>query len=275
LNASKKVEEKYFDSSFLSFLCTVNKAVEYIKYLLKGKGAHGLHSPFLFDFYNFCCDKTRLYNAFEVIENERVCLLKNDRVLHVVDHGAGSRVLKNNERSIGQIAKTSLKPPKYAQLLFRLNEFIKADRVLELGTSLGTTAAYLAMSAKQVCTIEGDSSIQKEAVSLFNTLGVKNIDSKLGLFDEVLPELKGTFDMVFIDGHHDGEATISYLNELFPMLTENACVVLDDIRWSESMQEAWLTAAKDLRFNVSIDIFEMGILFKRPGQMKEHFIVRY
>ncbi|MGB1032459.1 MAG: O-methyltransferase, partial [Flavobacteriales bacterium] len=227
------------------------------------------------DFYNFCCDKGRKYNAFDTLEKERRSLLSNNTRLEITDYGAGSKVFTSNQRSISQIAKTSLKSGKQAQLLFRLNVFLKAERVLELGTSLGLTAAYLSKSASQVVTIEGDESIHLEAKKLFQKLNLKNVDALNGEFEKVIPNLSGKFDLIFIDGHHDGDATLNYLDILYPMLSAQGCFVLDDIRWSKSMNEAWKHASFDERFNASVDLFEMGILFKQPGQTKENFVVRY
>jgi hypothetical protein len=49
---------------------------------------------------------------------------------------------------------------------------------------------------------------------------------------------------------------------------------LDDIYWSKEMEIAWNKIKADERINVSIDLFRMGIVCKRPGQRKEDFVVK-
>jgi len=62
--------------------------------------------------------------------------------------GAGSRLGAYRSRTIGSIARTSAKPAKYGQLLFRLAQRFQPKTVFDLGTSLGLTTAYLAKAVE-------------------------------------------------------------------------------------------------------------------------------
>ena len=123
-------------------------AKKYLRYYLKasnGKG-HGIHSPFVFDFItNVLIDKKQ-YPSYPKIEAIRATLKANKITIEVEDFGAGSNSLRSNNRVIKDIANSSLKPKKYAQLLYRMVQYYKPNNVLELGTSLGVTTAYLALA---------------------------------------------------------------------------------------------------------------------------------
>lgn len=256
----------------------MNRAVEFLKYTLAARNEHGLHSPFLFELYNEVFKSPKQYYCFEELESQRKVLLSDHSSIRVSDFGAGSSYGSGDLRSISKIAKRSLKSRKYAQLLFRLTLHLKAKKVLELGTSLGLTTSYFALSDKQskVFTIEACPNIHRKAQKMFEELGLENIHAELGQFKDVIPSLEGDFDLIFIDGHHNGEACLEYLNQLKSKLNpRGAVIVVDDIRWSSGMNQAWKKMLEDSFFQVKLDVFELGILIFRPEQAPSHHILRY
>ena len=52
-------------------------------------------------------------------------------------------------------------------------------------------------------------------------------------------------------------------------------IIIDDIRWSKDMYLAWKQIIDDKRFNLTMDLFQLGIIAKMQGKEKEHFIVKY
>jgi predicted O-methyltransferase YrrM len=93
-------------------------------------------------------------------------LLQNKALIEVEDFGAGSTILKTNQRAIHKMAQSSLKPKKFAQLLYRVVQYYKPQTVLELGTSFGITSAYLASgnAASTLHTLEGSPAIASIAI---------------------------------------------------------------------------------------------------------------
>ena len=92
--------------------------------------------------------------------------------------------------------------------------------------------------------------------------------------DENLP-ITGKYDFIYIDGNHKKSPTLRYFKMLLNHLSENGLMIFDDIHWSEEMEEAWNIIVEDPIITVSIDIFKFGIVSKRKGQRKEHFILKY
>ena len=56
--------------------------------------------------------------------------------------------------------------------------------------------------------------------------------------DAVLEEMRPV-DFIFIDGHHDEQATIGYFEQVRPWLADRNAIVFDDIDWSDGMRAAW------------------------------------
>lgn len=251
------------------------RAFAYLRYLWKAQGIHKAHSPFIFSLFNEVLNRNKHFYVFDHIEAQRRLLSKDHGLISVEDHGAGSNRLKGNVRRISSIANSSLKRPKYAQCLFRLCDHLHAKQVLELGTSLGLTTAYLAAATEEVTSVEGAPEIAHIARNQLKQLDL-HATVVNAVFAEVLPELQTKeYDVIFIDGHHKGEALLSYAEALIPTLTENGVLVVDDINWSSDMQTAWQQLAQRQEFELAVDLFEMGILFKRKGMQKQYQVLRY
>jgi predicted O-methyltransferase YrrM len=160
-----------------------------------------------------------------------------------------------------------------------VNRF-QPEEVLELGTSLGISSAYLASanSKIKVITIEGCKEIAEKAKENFKKLGLQNIEQHLGNFDDVLPQLlseKKKIDFVFFDGNHRKEPTLNYFKQCLAHAHEGSIFIFDDIYWSSEMKEAWNEIKMNERVTVTLDLFFMGIVFFRKEQVKQHFIIRY
>ena len=100
----------------------------------------------------------------------------------------------------------------------------------------------------------------------------------VGNFDEILPGVINQLDyldFVFIDGNHRKEATLNYFNWCMPKLSENGILIFDDIYWSKGMKEAWQEIKMHPQVTVTIDLFWIGLVFIRPGQVKENFKIRF
>jgi hypothetical protein len=51
--------------------------------------------------------------------------------------------------------------------------------------------------------------------------------------------------------------------------------VFDDIHWSSGMEKAWEYIIKHPEAIVTIDLFELGLVFFRKTQVKEHFVLSF
>lgn len=257
--------------------------IKFLKYIFlakNGKG-HGIHSPFVFDFVIKVLNDTTKYKDYNIIENHRKKLKENKRVLNIHDYGAGAVKGTEKKDSIANIVSRTAKPPKYAQLLYRIAAYFQPACMLELGTSLGVSSMYLSMGNPQgkLYTIEGAKEIAAEAEKNFEKLGLHQITSITGKFEEVLPELLQNIpspDLVFIDGNHKKEPTIAYFKQLLPLCKSSTVLIFDDIHWSTEMEEAWNLIKQQKEVKLTIDLFFIGLVFFREEYTEQqHFMIRF
>lgn len=258
----------------------ISNAFRYLKYALKAKDEHSLHSPFLFELYENAIKQSASFYKFKNIEQVRLQMLSSKETIEVLDLGAGSRVSKSNQRKVSDIAEHAVKPAKYGQLLFRLVNYFKPQTIIELGTSLGITTSYLASvnSNSKIFTFEGSPEIAKIARSNFKALGLENIELLEGNFDETFPvKLRdiNEVDLAFVDGNHQKEPTLKYFEQLLAKSHNDTVLVFDDIHWSGGMEEAWNEIKADERVTVTLDFFYLGLVFLRKEQVKQDFVLKF
>lgn len=257
----------------------LQQIIDYITFIGQSNNSHGIHSPFVFNLYNEVLNVKKNYYLFGPIESLRCSYLRNDNFIKMLDLGAGSTLGKATQRKVSKIAATSLQSPKYAALLFRLIDYFQANNIIELGTSLGITTCYIAKAKKNstIISIEGNPDLAALAMQGFKKMGITNINLKTGSFGtHFLPALKELrqIDFILFDGNHQLKPTLQYFEEALPFSHENSVFVFDDIYWSSEMKQAWQIIKAHPQVKVSIDLFEMGLVFFKQGQHKQHFKLR-
>ena len=250
----------------------------YIAYRRRAVNRHGVHSPFVDDLIDKVFRKKHWENK-EAIKALRKELFANHVEIEITDLGAGSRVDNNSRRKVSKIAKVSATPLRKSAVLQRLVDFMGYKTILELGTNLGLTTAVLA-SAKakpKIVSIEGAPALA--------AIAVKNLE-KLNLHTEILT---GSFedtldlalvrleqvDMAYVDGNHRKDATLAYCDAILKRMHNDSVLVIGDIHWSIDMEEAWELIKSKPEVRVTIDLFDMGLVFFRKEMTPEHYTIYY
>jgi len=221
--------------------------------------------------------------AVDLIEALRARLRTSDAAVAMTDFGAGSNFApgegpakRDASTTVGEITRTTSKPPRWARFLFHVVRNAKPAHAVELGTSMGISGAYQGSALRlngqdgKLVTIEGSPSSANLAEGHLRGLGLVPdvVSIRTGTFGDVLPgvlEELATVDYVFVDGHHDEDATKEYFAAVKPFLTPGATVVFDDIRWSAGMQRAWRAVQDDPDVSVVLDCRTVGIVAVDPS----------
>lgn len=263
-----------FVAMVFNFIC------DYLKHRLTAKSRHGTHSPFVYKLTDEVIYDFKSKSDYKSIEAQRKKLFNDDSLITVTDLGAGSHLNKNRTKKVKEIAKNALKSPALAQLIYRLAKDNRPESIVELGTCLGITTAYLAKACPnaEIITIEGCPETAKVAYRNFSELELENVELQVGNFDEILPGIiEGVekLDFVYIDGNHRKEATLNYFKWCLPKVHEGSLLIFDDIYWSKGMKEAWREIKDHPEVMVTIDLFWIGLVYFKKGQVKEHFKIKF
>ncbi len=118
-------------------------------------------------------------------------------------------------------------PAEDGQALFDLIVKNGYTRALEIGTSTGHSGIWLAWGLSKtggkLITIDIDEERYREALGNFRNAGVSGyVDARLGDAHELVPQLAGPFDFVFIDADKDWYT--QYAKAVLPKLTRGGCL---------------------------------------------------
>ncbi|MFL5930190.1 MAG: O-methyltransferase [Gaiellaceae bacterium] len=124
--------------------------------------------------------------------------------------------------------------PVEGRFLGFLVRALRAKRVLEVGTFTGYSSISMARALPpdgKVTSVDVNAETTDIARRYAAEAGVADlIDYRVGPGREVLAELDGAFDLVFIDADKDGY--VDYYEAALPLLADEGLIVADNVLWS-------------------------------------------
>ena len=124
--------------------------------------------------------------------------------------------------------------PLVGRFLHILARASRAKRVLEIGTAIGYSAIWFGLAVKQhkgtVITIEIDEDTAREARRNIAKAGLqRTVEVIRGNGIQVIPKLKGRFDIIFIDDSKENYP--KYLEMCIDRLNKNGLLIADNALW--------------------------------------------
>lgn len=120
------------------------------------------------------------------------------------------------------------------RFLSMISRLVQPKLILEIGTYTGYSALCLAEGLKEdgmLHTIDINEELETMAGSYFRKAGKQNqIIMHIGHALEIIPELKGEFDLVFIDA--DKENYVNYFNLVIDRVRNGGIIIADNVLWS-------------------------------------------
>jgi predicted O-methyltransferase YrrM len=262
---------------------SIRIAVKRFYYYLTAHNAkgHGVHSPFVFDFIQNVLNDDRFFYAYQSIENLQKRMLYDTSISSLENFDSTDSGDKMPQVRIADIARSSETPLKYRQLLFRIIDHYAPVYLLELGTSLGITGAYLAMANPSVVltTFENSANIASLAKANFQKLGIKNIrviEGDLGQHLSTWLNDQSQIDFVFISGRYQYISIMHYFNQVLSHTHEYSIVVINHIHCSDGMERSWNEMKHHPAVTLSIDLFQMGLIFfRKEFKVKQELAIRF
>lgn len=161
---------------------------------------------------------------------------------YIEDHTSSeSEVLKNLDRNthLTEMKPRMLSGKVQGRFLSIISKMMQADRILEIGTFTGYSAICLAEGLKQdgkLITIDIDEERVDFVQEAIQAAGFDDkITCKIGLAEEVIPQIEEIFDIVFIDADKINYSL--YFDLVIDKVRSGGIILADNVLWSGKVVE--------------------------------------
>lgn len=202
-------------------------------YKIRHHRGHGIHSPFVFNLINKVIEEKTPYPAYEDIKF----------------------ILRSMSYKYCQLNKNN-------KLFFRLTNYFKSERILEIGSGYGiNTLCLTASDINAECTcIELSDGKYNIAKKLY-----ENWNRKITLCTEdKLPILSQKQDCIFINLVNYNFLPSNLNQYLLDQSYEKTFVIVEGIRTNKQCQMLWKGIMDIETRTAALDLFNIGVLFFDP-----------
>lgn len=235
---------------------TWRKTILLYRFLRYRKG-FGVHSPFAFSFITKVIDERCEYYAYRDIE------LIRRQLMH-----ARCAELKSDIKE------------SHGQLLFRIVNYFKPRKLVQVGASAGIGTLYMtACSSRMDYMVLGKSqeSIDQTAWSLKKMYPAGSRGTLMvGDYKQHLAkalEQMGTIDLLFLDAPEEKENNRIYINEAMQHIHSDTIFFIEGIRANKEMRLLWEELCSQEKVAVTFDLYSVGIVFFNKRLYKQNYVV--
>lgn len=258
------------------------RIIFFFRYVLfaRHRRGHRIHSPFLFAFVKEVLNNRAKITDYDIIESfffKKASL--NLPPIEVRDLGSSSKTFYRSKRPFSKLLKRSSVSKKYGRLLYRIIKYFKPENILELGSSIGVSTIYMSRGnmSSVINSVEGNASLIELARECAKEVSCNNINYHQMLFHDYLVSNlhhNTKYQLVFIDGDHQYESTLRYFNMLVGHVPDGL-IIIDDINWSCAMIKAWQKICNHPDSQLTINLYQFGLVFTGKHLTPGHFMIRY
>lgn len=240
---------------------TIGRWLDYISYVFQSTNRHGIHSPFVYSFTDLILYKPN--KPIESIEFQRTQMIQSKSDFF--------------GKSLSKFVDEFTLNSKYTSLLYRISLSYKFNKIREWGLTTGIETNYLLYPLLVELNIPVSYEYRFKSKNPVKTLTnenlINNYTCEINNID--WSENNEGVTLEFINFNESPDDIWNAIDELKNNSLDNTVVIITNIRHTDEHYITWRQICNMEEFNVSIELFRLGILYFRRGQVKEHFSIRY
>lgn len=223
----------------------------------------GIDSPYIHHLVRYVIEAKMHYYPFKKLE--RQC----KKVISDLKEKSREKPLSEEDRFCVKNELDRLNDCTHMyRFLFRLVNFTKPKTLAIIGDDSGLLLSYMAKvdSRRDILSLGSRKFLSDFAKLILNEQGISNVQHcDFSLIN------KSAFDFIHISRSAGTNILIEFENNLDKYLNKESYLVVENIHKDEKMIMLWDRLKKMDRFNVSLDLFDVGILIARKGLNKQDY----
>ena len=152
-------------------------------------------------------------------------------------------------KEIEKVASGSKKLNKADKLLYRLVADAQPQNVWLLGKYKQIEQLIIQQAAPQ--------------------MEAKSIDNASHWKDLIPPQV------IYLDASLNAQSTMDYFNRILPKMQLDTLLIVNNIQESMLTKTFWNSIKSHQKVTASVSLFWMGLIYCRPGQVKEDFLIKF
>jgi hypothetical protein len=219
-------------------------------------GGYGVHSPFVFDLITNVIEEKRRYYCYEMFDNIRFQLKRESCRIKCGDR----------ELTIRQALNRFDFSVKGHELLFRLANRFRPEKILVAGSCLGLTPLYITAYSKNAnCIVfEPEPSVAVIARNMIK----KYAHSSINIYENIphefdIPALNN-LDFIVWGKTETGFFSLNAFEYILRYVMDGSVMIISGINASHADKRTWKALCTHPKVSVTLDLYSFGIVFFTP-----------
>ncbi len=223
----------------------------------------GIDSPYVYHLVRNVIEAKMHYYSFKKMD--RQC----QNMLSIIKEKTLDESLNAKQRIWFKSEYEHLKDcTKLNRFLFRLINFVNPQKIAFIGDDSGLNLTYLAKvdTRRNLFCLGARLFVQSFSQLTLNEQGVSNLS-----FSKLNSSNNHAFDLIQISRMVELDILLEFEKNLDQYLNKEAYLIIENINKDEERNLLWNRLKGMERFNVSLDLFDIGILIARKGLKKQDY----
>ncbi len=249
----------------------------YIKYFLSSQTRYEIHSPFLYNLVTGPINDKNDYPEYRLMKSINKDVYED---LFRSNDAKTKEFLELPSIGLRKQRKNIVKNNKYHRLVFRLIRYFNPKTIIDLGSFTGLSAIHMSIASPESQIITFPCS-QLTYNLLYDN--ISRIDFNNIILSEIFSaSLSSQFenknqkiDLICINRFCEPGEILKIIEDSIPFLSNESFMIIRDLNNNDKNRSLWNHMKAHKKTTVTVDLFNLGIIFFNKELSKENFIIRF